>query len=96
MPDWYGAWYQVVMSKEDDVTRQIRRIHTLLAEGRVNKHQLAVKAGIRPSSLTGLEKPDWNPLASTLAKLIQALDELVDETPKRVKKKQVDSACEAA
>jgi len=60
----------------DIITAQKHRIQQLVISGKVRKFDLARKANLRASVLTGMEQDDWNPLAQTLADLVRAADEL--------------------
>jgi hypothetical protein len=41
--------------------------------------------------LTGLEKPDWNPLSSTLSALVRAIDRYEEEHGKGNPKKRAEA-----
>jgi hypothetical protein len=46
------------------------------------------------ATLTGLEKPDWNPLSSTLSALVRAIDRYEEEHGKGNPKKRAEARCE--
>lgn len=60
------------MREKDDVTQTIERVQAFVASGVLPKYKLAELAGVGVATLTGLERPDWNPRAATLAALIKA------------------------
>jgi hypothetical protein len=62
------------LTDTDEVARQIRRIQGAVRAGRLNKYTLAILGEVTASTLTGLERPDWNPLATTLSALVRAMD----------------------
>lgn len=60
----------------DIITAQKQRLQQLVISGKVRKFDLARKANLRASVLTGMEQDDWNPLTQTLADLVRAADEM--------------------
>ncbi len=58
----------------DQITRQLTRIQRFVASATVTKTVLATKAGLPITTLIGMERPDWNPSARTLAALSRAVD----------------------
>lgn len=77
----------------NDITRQIRRVQSAIADGTITKAQLAYAAGLRRSVLTGLERESWTPSSATLAKIVDAMDEL--RVP-RVPRQSRGNECRAA
>ena len=64
----------------DQVTHQIRRVQAFVRTKRGNKTRLANSAGLRSSTLTDCLDTDWYPNSKTLMKLVQALDELEENS----------------
>ncbi len=60
----------------DIITAQKHRLQQLVITGQVRKYDLARKANLRASVLTGMEDAAWNPLTHTLAELVKAADEM--------------------
>lgn len=58
------------MSEVDKIQNRIRAV---VLEGRMSKRELARRAGVVSGALTGMEDDDWNPTASTLKKLLEAI-----------------------
>lgn len=67
----------------DQITRQIARIQAFVASATITKTALAAKASLPLSTLIGMEKPDWNPKAKTLAALSRAIDRYESDSLKK-------------
>jgi predicted transcriptional regulator len=93
-PKHTGYGITVSMRKTDDVTKQIERVQAFVASGRLSKYALANTASVGVATLTGLEKPDWNPLSSTLSALVRAIDRYEEEHGKAHPKKRAEARCE--
>jgi hypothetical protein len=92
-PKHTGYGITVPMRKTDDVTKQIERVQAFVASGRLSKYALANTASVGVATLTGLEKPDWNPLSSTLSALVRAIDRYEEEHGKAHPKKRAEARC---
>ena len=68
-----------------DTDNQKRRVQDFVARKIISKRQLALLAGLRPTTLTHLEYERWNPEQRTLAKLTRAIDRWERKTKKRPK-----------
>jgi len=68
----------------DPITHTIDRLQRFAAV-RGNKRALARAANLAESTLIGLEAPDWNPKAETLAALAKALEQLEGGKAKRAR-----------
>jgi hypothetical protein len=90
-PEHTGYGITVPMRKTDDVTKQIERVQAFVASGRLSKYALANTASVGVATLTGLEKPDWNPLSSTLSALVRAIDRYEEEHGKAHPKKRAEA-----
>ena len=52
------------------------RIRRAVTDGGLKKSKLAEEAGLGPDALTGIEDEGWNPKASTVTALTDALDRI--------------------
>lgn len=57
----------------DDLDKIIARIRDPIISGSLTKAELARRANLRKSTLTGLEHPGWDPRAKTIKALLRAL-----------------------
>jgi predicted transcriptional regulator len=57
----------------DDLDKLIARIRDPIVSGSLTKAELARRANLRKSTLTGLESPAWDPRAKTIKALLRAL-----------------------
>ena len=66
-------------SSPDAITKERDRVQTFIRSKRLSKRQLALRAQLNPSILTGAETERWAPQVSTLAALSQAIDAIERE-----------------
>lgn len=79
---------------KDEITNQIERVQAFVASGRMSKYALAQSADVGVATLTGLENPDWNPLSSTLSRLVRAIDRFEKEHGQGRPSKRGEPRCE--
>ena len=76
------------------IDKQRRRVQAFVARGEMSKHALARAAKLPPTTLTGLERKDWNPLPKTLTALIRVIQEIEGRGKK--KSRRQSATCVAA
>ncbi len=54
----------------NDFDQILDRIRAPILSGRMTKRELARRAGLPETTLIGMEKPQWNPRADTLRRLL--------------------------
>lgn len=64
------------MCHSQHMTPEIERIRSALRSGMIVKTRLAAAAAIHPNTLLHASNDDWSPNASTVRKLIDALDRI--------------------
>jgi len=57
----------------NEFDRILDRIRAPIIQGRMTKRELARRAGLPETTLIGMERPDWNPRADTLRRLMPAV-----------------------
>jgi DNA-binding phage protein len=65
----------------DDITKQVRRIQSLVRRGMVSQRRLAIMAKLPRTTLLKMMSPDWNPRAETLASLVRVADKIESGKP---------------
>ncbi len=66
------------------IEKEVLRAQLAVEGGRITKEELARKAGLRGSTLTGMLSPDWNPTRTTISRVIDVLNR-IDTEAQRVK-----------
>lgn len=62
------------------IEKEVLRAQLAVEGGRITKEELARKAGLRGSTLTGMLSPDWNPTRTTISRVIDVLNRIDAET----------------
>ena len=57
-----------------DLDKIISRIRAPILTGKMSKRELARRAGVRDTTLIGMEAVDWNPNRRTLEALLRAIN----------------------
>jgi transcriptional regulator with XRE-family HTH domain len=57
----------------DDLDKLIARIREPILSGKMTKAELARRANLRKSTLTGFDRPGWDPRAKTIKALLRAV-----------------------
>ena len=58
------------------IEKEVLRAQLAVEDGRISKEELARKAGLRGSTLTGMLSPNWNPTRTTISRVIDVLNRL--------------------
>ena len=58
----------------NSIDEQIRRAQAAVSNHAITRKELAFRAGLRPSTLTGMLLPTWNPTRATLSAIVDVLD----------------------
>lgn len=66
------------------IEKEVLRAQLAVEDGRISKEELARKAGLRGSTLTGMLSPNWNPTRTTISRVIDVLNR-IDTEAQRVK-----------
>lgn len=62
------------------IEKEVLRAQLAVEGGRITKEELARKAGLRGSTLTGMLSPNWNPTRTTISRVIDVLNRIDAET----------------
>lgn len=57
----------------DEIEKIKDRVRQPIIEGKFSKRWLAREAGVVSGTLTGMERPEWNPTAAVLSKLLRVV-----------------------
>ena len=66
------------------IEKEVLRAQLAVEGGRISKEELARKAGLRGSTLTGMLSPNWNPTRTTISRVIDVLNR-IDAEAQQVK-----------
>jgi predicted transcriptional regulator len=61
---------------------QVLRAQLAIETNLISQEDLARRAGLRGSTLTGMLSPTWNPTRNTLSRIVDVLDRIDEETKK--------------
>ena len=66
------------------IETQILRAQLAIETNLISQEDLARRAGLRGSTLTGMLNPNWNPTRTTISRIVDVLDRIERDT-KRAK-----------
>lgn len=80
-----------------EISRLIKRVQKFVAKRGAVKWRLARRANLSENALKDCDKPDWNPRAETLERVVRAVEELeAEEAAEKRRSKSPDEEKAAA
>ena len=67
------------------IEQQVSRAQAAITSGAITQEELARRAGLRGSTLTGMLDEEWNPTRRTLSAIVEVLDRIDAEQAEALK-----------